>query len=219
MRGARCLDASGTALVDGPRQATAAHSLWDRVLGRPQHLQLELPLEGVPSEARAKFLSGVKDFSRGFGPKVGHLLLMRIGTPMVAATTPLAVELVAPHYRDGIVPNLIAGSALGGVWGAAVGAVLPFDGQGNRISRVKSAGMAAAGGVLLAPAVAIASKYVVDWITAPIASDRDAAEADAEAAKTDAENAEPAATAAESSKTAATAAETSRTAEIANPGN
>ena len=37
---------------------------------------------------------------------------------------------------------------------------------------------------VLAPAVAIASKYVVDWITAPIVRDRDQAEAEVDAANT-----------------------------------
>ncbi len=37
-----------------------------------------------------------------------------------------------------------------------------FDGVGARISRVRSAGLGAASGIVLAPAVAIASKYVVD---------------------------------------------------------
>lgn len=144
-------------------------------------IQLELPLEGLPSAGRQRFINAMKDFGTGFGPRLGWSLLMRVGTPMVAATTPVAIELLAPQYRDSIVANLVAGSALGGVWGAGVGAALPYNGAGTRISRVRSAGMGAAGGIVLAPAVAIASKYVVDWITDPIVRDRDEAEAEAAA--------------------------------------
>ncbi len=158
-----------------------SQDLFQRVFARKE-VQLELPLEGLPSATRQRLMRTMKDFGTGFGPRLGSHLLMRIGTPMVAAATPVAIEVLAPQYRDSIVANLLAGSAVGGVWGAGVGAMLPFDGVGSRISRVRAAGLGAAGGIVLAPAVAIASKYVVDWITAPIVRDRDEAEAEADAA-------------------------------------
>ncbi|MCW2922516.1 MAG: hypothetical protein JWL76_2390 [Thermoleophilia bacterium] len=167
-------------MVDATRQPGQSDDLFKRLFTRKE-VQLELPLEGLPSARKQRLINAMKDFGTGFGPRLGAKLLMRIGTPMVAATTPVAIELLAPQYRDDVVANLLAGSALGGVWGAGVGAMLPFGGDGARISRVKSAGMGAAGGIVLAPAVAIASKYVVDWITAPIVRDRDQAEAEVEA--------------------------------------
>jgi hypothetical protein len=182
-------DHRGRTLVDATRQPGASSDLFTRLFRRTE-VQLELPLD-FPSARRARFVNALKDFGTGFGPRLGAKLLMRIGTPMVAATTPVAIELLAPQYRDNVAANLVAGSALGGVWGAGVGAMLPFGGDGVRISRVKSAGMGAASGMLLAPAVAIASKYVVDWITAPIVRDRDEAEAEVEAAN-DASEAPPA---------------------------
>lgn len=168
-------------MVDATRQPGTTSDLWARLFARP-NVQLELPLEGLPSAGRQRFVKAMKDFGTGFGPRVGSHLLMRIGTPMVAATTPAVIEVLAPQHRDNIVANLVTGSALGGVWGAGVGAMLPFDGTGSRIPRVRSAGLGAAGGIVLAPAVAIASKYVVDWITAPIVRDRDDAEAEVNAA-------------------------------------
>ncbi len=167
-------------MVDATRQPSQSDDLFRRLFARGE-VQLELPIEGLPSARKQRVFKAMKDFGTGFGPRLGSHLLMRIGTPMVAATTPVAIELLAPQYRDSIAANLLAGSAVGGVWGAGVGAMLPFDGAGVRISRVRSTGMGAAGGIVLAPAVAIASKYVVDWITAPIARDRDAAEAEVEA--------------------------------------
>lgn len=167
-------------MVDATRQPASTGDLFKRLLVRKE-VQLELPLDGMPSARKQRFITAMKDFGTGLGPRLGAKLLMRIGTPMVAATTPVAIELLAPQHRDNLVANLLAGSALGGVWGAGVGAALPFGGDGVRISRVKSAGMGAAGGIVLAPAVAIASKYVVDWITAPIVRDRDEAEAEVEA--------------------------------------
>ena len=168
-------------MVDATRQPGTTGDLWTRLFARKE-VQLELPLEGLPSAGRQRFVKAMKDFGTGFGPRLGSHLLMRIGTPMVAAATPVTLEVLAPQYRDSVVANLAAGSAVGGLWGAGVGAMLPFDGTGTRISRVRAAGMGAAGGIVLAPAVAIASKYVVDWITAPIVRDRDVAEAEVEAA-------------------------------------
>ncbi len=164
-------------MVDATRQPGTSDDLFKRLFAR-RAVQLELPLEGLPSARRQRMVHALKDFGTGLGPRLGSNLLMRVGTPMVAATTPVALELFAPEYRDSIVANLVAGSALGGVWGAGVGAMLPFDGSGARIGSVRSAGMGAAGGIVLAPAVAIASKYVVDWITAPIVRDRDEAQAE-----------------------------------------
>lgn len=179
--GAHPDDHSGRSLVNATRQPGTSNDLFTRLFAQ-KPVQLELPIDGLPSMRRHRIVHALKDFGTGLGPRLGANLLMRVGTPMVAATTPAVIEVLAPQYRDNIVANLVAGSALGGVWGAGVGAVLPFDGAGTRISRVRSTGMGAAGGIVLAPAVAIASKYVVDWITAPIVRDRDKAEAEVDAA-------------------------------------
>jgi hypothetical protein len=152
----------------------AAPSVLTRLFrGGPE--QLRLPME-VPGEARMKFFRAAKDFATGFAPKLGSKLLMRFGIPMVAATTPVAIRLLNPEWEDEIVPNLLVGSALGGAWGAAVGAMLPFTEAGVKVSRLRSAGTGAAGGILLAPAVALASKYVADWLTSPLEKARDRAE-------------------------------------------
>jgi hypothetical protein len=137
--------------------------------------QLRLPMD-VPGETRIKFFRAAKDFATGFGPKLGSKLLMKFGVPMGAATTPVAIRLIHPDWEDQVVPNLLVGSALGGAWGAAVGAMLPFTEAGVKVSRLRSAGTGAAGGILLAPAVALASKYVADWLTSPLEKARDKAE-------------------------------------------
>jgi hypothetical protein len=137
--------------------------------------QLRLPME-VPGEAKTKFFRAAKDFATGFTPKLGSKLLMKFGIPMVAATTPVVIRLINPDWEDEVMPNLLIGSALGGAWGAAVGAMLPFTEAGVKVSRLRSAGTGAAGGILLAPAVALASKYVADWLTSPIERARDNAE-------------------------------------------
>jgi hypothetical protein len=159
-------------LVEAPRQHDGAASLWRRVLGRERSVQLELPLEGVRSARTSRWISNTRTFATSFGPQLGANLLMRVGVPMVAATTPAVIDLVAPEHSDELPANLLVGSALGGAWGAMVGAAIPLDGNGVRISRFQSAGRAAAGGVLLAPAVAMVSKLVVDRITDPILPDR-----------------------------------------------
>lgn len=133
-----------------------------------QPRQLTLPLEGMPSERWLRLQRAAKDFAGGFAPRFGQRALMRFGVPMVAAATPLAIGMFAPQRQDDWRANLLVGSGMGGAWGALVGGMLPFDGSGVRISRVKSAGMAAAGGIVMAPAVAAVSKYVVDWLTSPI---------------------------------------------------
>ncbi|MCB0879918.1 MAG: hypothetical protein KDC46_13180 [Thermoleophilia bacterium] len=133
--------------------------------------QLELPFEGLPSARRLRFQDNLKEFAFGFAPRLGSQLLMRIGTPMVAATTPLVIDTLAPEHSDDWTWNLAVGSGLGGAWGAMVGGLLPFSGAGERIPRIKSAGVGAASGIVLAPAVAAVSKYVVDWITTPIRGD------------------------------------------------
>ena len=143
--------------------------------------QLRLPME-VPGERKYKLIRAAKDFGTSFAPRLGSKLLFKIGTPMVAATTPAVIRLLDQGWEDELVPNLLVGSALGGAWGAAVGALLPFD-DGVRISRLKSVGGGAAGGIVMAPAVALASKYVADWLTSPLERARDNAEDRAEEAE------------------------------------
>lgn len=103
-----------------------------------------------------------RDFVTGFTPKLGASFLMRIGVPTVAATTPAVISVVAPGRQGDFSSNLIAGSILGGVWGAAVGAAFPFGRGGMRVPRVAAAGSGAASGVLLAPAVAAVSSWVAE---------------------------------------------------------
>lgn len=150
--------------------------------------QLRLPME-VPGERRYQLIKAAKDFGTSFGPRLGSRLLFKIGTPMVAATTPAVIRMLDRGWEDDIVPNLLVGSALGGAWGAAVGALLPFNGDGVRISRLKSIGGAAAGGIVMAPAVALASKYVADWLTSPLERARDRAEDRADEAEQELEDA------------------------------
>ena len=147
----------------GQRQITSLRDVLPR-----RTAQLELPLEGLPSSRRLKFQANFKEFAFGFAPRLGSRLLMRVGVPMVATTTPIVISSFAPDHTDDWAWNLAVGSGLGGAWGAMVGGMLPFSAYGERIPRLKSAGLGAAGGIVLAPAVAAVSKYVVDWITAPI---------------------------------------------------
>lgn len=142
-------------------------SLWREVFPRGAR-QLELPLEGLPSTRRLRMQAGLREFTTGFAPRLGQKLLMRFGVPMVAATTPVAIGMMLPDKRDDVWFNLAIGSGLGGAWGAMVGGLLPYNGAGDRIGRIKSTGRGAASGIVLAPAVAVVSKYVVDWITEPI---------------------------------------------------
>lgn len=154
--------------------------------------QLRLPME-IPGERKARFVRVAKEFGTSFAPKLGSKLLMKVGVPMVAATTPAVIRVLDQGWEDEIVANLLVGSALGGAWGAAVGALLPFD-DGVRIPRLRSIGGGAAGGVLMAPAVALASKYVADWLTSPLERARDDARDRAEEAEQeleDASNGEP----------------------------
>lgn len=137
--------------------------------------QLALPLE-VPGERRYQLVRNAREFATGFAPKLGSKLLMKVGVPVVAATTPAVIRMLEQGWEDEIVPNLLVGSALGGAWGAAVGALIPRTSDGVRISRVRSMGKSAAGGVVLAPAVALASKYVADFLTGPLERDRERAE-------------------------------------------
>lgn len=149
--------------------------------------QLRLPMD-VPGERRYRLIKAAKDFGTSFAPRLGSKLLFKIGTPMVAATTPAVIRMLDQGWEDEIVPNLLVGSALGGAWGAAVGALLPFNGDGVRISRLKSIGGAAAGGIVMAPAIALASKYVADWLTSPLEQERDRAEDRADQAERELED-------------------------------
>ena len=160
-------------MVQGP--ANNGVNFFERIFSR-EPKQLMLPLD-IPNERKHRLIKGAKDFATGFAPKLGASLLMKVGVPMVAATTPAVIRLVGKdHWEDEIVPNLLVGSALGGAWGAAVGALIPRTSEGVRISRVRSIGTGAAGGILLAPAVALASKYVADFLTAPLEKAKDRAE-------------------------------------------
>lgn len=141
--------------------------LLDEILQRGTR-QLELPLEGIESARSVRIKAALKSTATSFMPQLGANILMRMGIPMVAATTPIAISIFAPQHRDGLVTNLAAGSALGGAWGAIVGAALPYGGAGERISRSTAIGRGAATGVVLAPAIAVVSKYVVDWVTSPV---------------------------------------------------
>jgi hypothetical protein len=148
-------------MIEPTRQA---HTSLLRDLLPSAHRQLELPLEGVPSLRRVQLREGIKEFATGFAPRLGSQLLMRLGVPMVAAATPLAIRMFAPEQQDDWKFNLLVGSGLGGAWGAMVGAALPFSGAGDRIPRLRAAGLGAAGGIVMAPAIAAVSKGVVDWI-------------------------------------------------------
>lgn len=161
--------ARGTVRAAGDmiRPTTPSPTLWERLRPAP-YRQLELPLEGVPSARLAELRGAAAEFAFGFAPRLGAKLLMRFGVPMVGAMTPVAIGALAPHVQDDWRVNLAVGSGLGGAWGAAVGAVLPFRDSGERIPRLRSAGMGAAAGVVMAPAVAAVSKYAVDWLTSPI---------------------------------------------------
>lgn len=142
-----------------------------RVITRPPRSeQLMLPFD-VDGDQTHKVLRHTRDFARGFGPRLGAQLLMRVGVPMVAATTPAVIRTLDDDLADNMVPNLLVGSALGGAWGAAVGTLIPLNSAGVRVSRIRSAGSGAAGGILLAPAVAMASKLALDWVASPIRDD------------------------------------------------
>lgn len=159
-------------MIEVPRATNA--SMLARIF-RSTPEQLRLPLE-VPGATRHRLMQHARDFATGFAPKLGATMLMRVGVPMVAATTPVVIRMLDPEREDGVVANLLVGSALGGAWGAAVGALIPRTADGIRVSRIRSAGSGAAAGVVLAPAVALASKYVADWLTAPLEGARERAE-------------------------------------------
>lgn len=118
----------------------------------------------MPSLRRVQLREGLKEFATGLAPRLGSNMLMRLGVPMVAAATPIAISMFAPDRQDDWKFNLLAGSGLGGAWGAMVGAAIPFGGAGERIPRLRAAGLGAAGGIVMAPAIAAVSKGVVDWI-------------------------------------------------------
>lgn len=151
-------------MVEGPRTSTPSRigRLFDR-----EAKQLRLPLE-IPGERQARVARAARDFATGFAPRLGSKLLMRVGVPMVAATTPAVIRMLDRGWEDQMVPNLLVGSGLGGAWGALVGAAIPRTSAGVRVSRIRAAGSGAAGGVLLAPAVAMVSKLVADWATSPL---------------------------------------------------
>jgi hypothetical protein len=130
--------------------------------------QLELPLEGIPSTRTLQTRAAVREFTTGFAPRLGSQLLMRVGVPMAGAMSPVAIGTFAPHLQDDWRANLLVGSGLGGAWGAMVGATLPFSPVGERMPRLRAAGIGAATGIVMAPAVAAVSKYVVGWITSPL---------------------------------------------------
>lgn len=146
---------------------TPPPTLWQR-LRPPAHRQLELPLQGIPSTRLQELRVAGREFAFGFAPRLGSRMLMRFGVPMVGAMTPVAIGAFAPTLQDDWRANLAVGSGLGGAWGAAVGAALPFSEAGNRVPRLRSAGMGAAAGVVMAPAVAAVTKYAVDWVTSPL---------------------------------------------------
>jgi hypothetical protein len=145
----------------------ARESLWRQVVSVGPR-QLELPYEGMPNSTRLRLQAAAKEFATGLAPRLGSQLLMRFGVPMVGAITPVAIGMFAPQYQDDWRANLIAGSGLGGAWGAMVGGILPFNGVGERIPRLRSAGVGAAAGIVMAPAIAAVSKYAVDWLTSPL---------------------------------------------------
>ena len=126
-----------------------------------QGRQLTLQFEVDTTRSNA-VLRKAREFGTSFAPKLGSSLLMRVGVPMVGATTPLAIQLLNPEWTDDMAPNLLTGSALGGLWGAAVGATIPRTSDGIRISRLRAAGGGAASGILLAPAVAAVAKFVTE---------------------------------------------------------
>lgn len=145
---------SGTSIGDRVADAVS------RLRGQPGR-QLELPFE-VDTTRSNVVLRKAREFGTSFAPKLGSSLLMRVGVPMVGATTPLALQLINPDWTDDMAPNLLTGSMLGGLWGAAVGATIPRTSDGIRISRLRAAGGGAASGILLAPAVAAVAKFVTE---------------------------------------------------------
>lgn len=157
-------------MVRGPGNTTP--QLLTRIIAREGE-QLRLPLD-VPGERRHQLIRHARDFATGFAPRLGSKLLMRVGVPMVAATTPAVIRMIDRGWEDDMVPNLLVGAGLGGGWGAMVGALIPRNAAGVPISRLRSVGSGAAGGVLLAPAVAMVSKFVADWATSPLRDADDA---------------------------------------------
>ncbi|MCW2928222.1 MAG: hypothetical protein JWM86_2190 [Thermoleophilia bacterium] len=168
-------------MVEGPNNH-GVRALVERLRGTPHDVQLELPL-GLPSARRVEFIQKAKEFAHAMPAKLGAGLLFKVGVPMVAATTPAVLSLVSHDEDPGIVPSLLVGSALGGTWGALVGGLIPARSvDGIRASRLRSAGMGASKGIVMAPAVAIVSNLVADWLTKPIQEDLDRARERARAA-------------------------------------
>ncbi|MCW2922929.1 MAG: hypothetical protein JWM98_333 [Thermoleophilia bacterium] len=136
----------------------------------PDGEQLHLPFD-VPGAGTAKLRERASVFLHDFAPKAGSNVLMRVGVPMVAATTPVVLDLIDTDGDHSILQNLAVGAGLGGAWGAMVGATFVTAPAEQSMRRLRSSAKGAAAGIVLAPAVAIVSKYVVDWVTRPIRHD------------------------------------------------
>lgn len=123
--------------------------------------QLKLDFE-VPGAARAKVLSKAGEFLHSMAPKLASGALMKIGVPVVAATAPFVLDQIdwGNNGTHGNVVSAITGAGLGGAWGAAVGAAIPTLPADTHLRRIKSSGKGAAIGMLMAPAVAVASAMV-----------------------------------------------------------
>lgn len=172
-------------MVEGPNNNIGMRALVDRMRGVPRDVQMELPLD-LPSARRTELMLKAKEFARAMPAKLGAGLLFKVGVPMVAATTPAVLRMVSHDDDPGIIPSLVVGSALGGTWGALVGGLIPQRSiDGVRATRLRSAGVGASKGIVMAPAVAIVSNLVADWLTKPIQEDLDKARERAQGDATD----------------------------------
>ena len=122
-----------------------------------------------------------KEFAKAMGVRALWTLFMQVGTPVVAVTAPFLIERIDGNARNNLTANLVVGSALGGAWGALVGATIPVNHAGVRIPRIKAMGLGAGAGLVLAPAVAGMSRLVVTWFVKPGEEAAAAATADAKA--------------------------------------
>lgn len=174
--------------IDGAGERGRA---WASRILHPDGEQLRLPFE-VPAERGAVARAKAGEWLKTFAPKAGSTLLMRVGVPMVAATTPAVLDAIDGDGEHSILQNLVVGSGLGGAWGAMVGAAIPTVSPEQSMRRLRSSAKGAGAGIVLAPAVAIVSKYVVDWMTSPLRSDLERQEAATEAARTESATGEPA---------------------------
>ncbi len=136
-------------------------------LATPASPQLSKTVDPLGTFA-GKEITRTGEFFRAFGPRAASTLLMHVGTPVIAVTTPALLERFGGDFKNNLPANLVAGSALGGAWGAIVGAAIPLDYAGVRIPRVRAMGLGAASGVVLAPAVSVASRMVVNWFASPL---------------------------------------------------